>query len=414
VASGGARVVRCPAIRAGVLALRRRLESVISRFGRAHEHRFVAVAIGDDVADSRDDPGVLLDGYLVGELSVEDRARFERWMAEDDERVAIVAALRDRIGRGVDPSSRGESVDVEAWWAECGPKMRTAEGGRMRDTQELRIRPPGPRIGGGSLSTSSRWRVTAAWSGVAAAVVCAAWGVWAARAGSGDKSGAVQRAEHAYTTSRGERAVVTLDGARVVLGPESVLRIAGGYGLRDRTVSLVGRAYFDVAHDDRRPFRVWAGGVVAEDIGTRFDVRAYAGDSTTRFVVADGVVAIRAGGARARPVGASAPPVVVSRGMMVTAGADGVLRVRSGVAADRYTSWSDGRLLFENSPLADVVADLGRWYDLDIRLGDPRLKSKSLTASFDDDPAAAMLVALEGALDVRAVRVGRVVTLYPP
>jgi ferric-dicitrate binding protein FerR (iron transport regulator) len=403
-----------PAIHAGVLALRRRLESVISRFGRAYEHRFAAVAIGGDVPDPRVDPGVLLEGYLVGELSADDRARFEHWMAEDEERGAVVAALRERIGRGTGAQPWDEPVDVEGWWAECGAKVHTGEGGRLRDTHELRLRPAGPRLGPTVPSPSGWWGTTVTWSGAAAIVICAAWGAWAAHAGRGDTGRAGQRAEHAYVTSRGERAVVTLDGARVVLGPESVLRIAGGYGIRDRTVSLVGRAYFDVAHDDRRPFRVWAGGVVAEDIGTRFDVRAYAGDSTTRLVVADGAVAIRSGATGGRIAGPPVPAVVVSRGMMATAGVDGVVRVRSGVAADRYTSWSDGRLVFENTPLADVLVELGRWYDLEIRMGDPRLGSKSLTATVDDDPAAATLVALEGALDVRAVRVGRVVTLYPP
>jgi transmembrane sensor len=210
--------------------------------------------------------------------------------------------------------------------------------------------------------------------------------------------------------------VLALDGATVVLGPESVLRISGSYGGRDRTVSLTGHAYFDVAHDAGRPFRVWAGGVLAEDIGTRFDIRAYARDSVMRLVVADGAVVMHTRRALADASHDSAvprSPVVVTRGMMATAGVDGVVRVRSGLATDRYLSWSDGRLAFDDTPLPEVVAELSRWYDLDIRLGDPRLASRTLTASFDDPPAA-VLVALEGALGIRATRVGRVVTLYPP
>jgi transmembrane sensor len=99
--------------------------------------------------------------------------------------------------------------------------------------------------------------------------------------------------------------------------------------------------------------------------------------------------------------------------MMGTTGADGVVQVRSAVAADRYLAWSDGRLTFEDTPLPEAAAEIGRWYDLDIQLGDARLASKMLTATFDDPPAA-VLVALEGALGVRATRAGRVVTLYPP
>jgi transmembrane sensor len=209
--------------------------------------------------------------------------------------------------------------------------------------------------------------------------------------------------------------VLTLDGATVVLGPESVLRISGSYGLRDRTVSLTGHAYFDVTHDAGRPFRVWAGGVLAEDIGTRFDVRAYARDSAMRLVVADGAVAMHPPRVQADGSAGRAAPlstVVVTRGMMATAGEDGVVRVRSGLPMDGYLSWRDGRLAFDDTPLPEVVAELSRWYDLDIRLGDPRLASKTLTASFDDPPTA-VLVALEGALGVRVTRVGRVVTLYP-
>ena len=52
--------------------------------------------------------------------------------------------------------------------------------------------------------------------------------------------------------------------------------------------------------------------------------------------------------------------------MMATAGADGVVRVRSAVAADRYVGWSDGRLTFDDTPLPEAVAEIDRWYDLDI------------------------------------------------
>jgi ferric-dicitrate binding protein FerR (iron transport regulator) len=406
------RFVLHAAIRAGVLRLRRRLESVISIFGRAYRRRFSVVAATDDVVDSADDPSGLLEGYLVGELSADDRARFEQWVAMDDERSAIVAALRDRGTRQVDARPHDQLVDVEGWWAECGASMRAPEGQHLALVRELPTESD-LRIGMAPISTTRWWRSRATWAGVAASLVCATLGVWAMHVRRSETAVAARAVEHEYVTARGERAIVTLDGARVVLGPESVLRVADGYGRRDRAVSLVGHAFFDIVPDPGRPFRVSAGGVVAQDIGTRFDVRAYASDSTTRVVVAEGTVAVRARMAQPRVGGSAAPSVIVTRGMMAVAGTDGALRLRSGVAVDRYVSWSDGRLTFEDTPLAEAAAELGRWYDLDIRLGDARLRSKRLTASFDD-PVAATLVALEEALGVRAVRVGRVVTLYPP
>jgi transmembrane sensor len=353
------------------------------------------------------DPGALLEGYLVSELGAADRDRFESWVATDDARSLTVAALRHPQDRDGGTLSRDEA-DIEGWWAECRAQMHAPGGQLVAGAVHLPEIGKELRIGILPADASRWWRVRAPSAALAASIFCASLGLWALYLAHARSAGRAAVAEHAYTTARGERAVVTLDGATVVLGPESVLRISGSYGVRDRTVSLVGHGYFDVTPDAMHPYRVWANGILTEDIGTRFDLRAYPHESATRLVVAEGAVAMRT-----KAAAFPAKPVLLTRGMMATAGADGVVRLRSAVAADRYVSWRDGRLTFEDTPVAEAVAEIGRWYDLDIRLGDPRLASKTLTATFDDPPAA-VLVALEGALGVRATRAGRVVTLYPP
>jgi ferric-dicitrate binding protein FerR (iron transport regulator) len=375
---------------------------------RLHSARiWLSPAAGAERRPAAADLGALLQGYLVSELGPADRDRFESWVAMDDARRLTVAALRYSEDRDGGTLWRGEA-DIEDWWAECREAMNTAGGQLVAGTvhlpeigRELRIGMPG--------AVATRWwQVPAPWAALAASILCASLGLWAVHSGHAGPAGDAGVAEHAYTTARGERAVVTLDGATVVLGPESVLRISGSYGVRDRTVSLTGHGYFDVAPDATHPFRVWANGILTKDIGTRFDLRAYPNESATRLIVAEGAVAIQT-----RAAGLPAAPVLLTRGMMGTTGADGVVQVRSAVAADRYLAWSDGRLTFEDTPLPEAAAEIGRWYDLDIQLGDARLASKMLTATFDDPPAA-VLVALEGALGVRATRAGRVVTLYPP
>ena len=274
-----------------------------------------------------------------------------------------------------------DGPDAGEWWAECRKQIRMPESERAADTidlpvtgTELRIagRPWAPPAGGTCRPDGpvSRRRSS----------VCR-WAFGLCHSSGETPGGSTHLDEHSYATTRGERAVLSLDGATVVLGPESVLRISGSYGIRDRTVSLTGHAYFDVTHDAGHPFRVWAGGVLAEDIGTRFDIRAYARDSVMRLVVADGAVVMHTRRAPADGSHDSATrlsSVVVTRGMMATAGVDGVVRVRSGLSTDRYLSWSDGRLAFDDTPLPEVAAELGRWYDLDIRLGDPELRIKDI------------------------------------
>ncbi len=388
------------------MALRRRLHVVIYELRPARPWRLPVA--GRRPPDSAADPGALLEGFLVSELEPGDQARFESWIALDHVRNLTVAALRNPQDHEIG-APPGDDADVESWWAECKDRMRAVDAERATEAVELPEMKKELRIGRPPAAATRWWSHPGASAPLSATIVCTAVGIQTLHSSRVRPAAATTVAEHAYTTARGERAVVTLDGATVVLGPESVLRIAGGYGVHDRTVSLTGHAYFDVTRDTAHPFRVWAHGILTEDIGTRFDLRAYPHDSALRLIVAEGAVVMRPRAAAASPVA----PVLLTHGMLATAGTDGVVRVRSGVAVDRYLAWSAGRLTFEDTPLADAVAEIGRWYDLDIRLSDPSLASKTLTATFDDPPAA-VLIALESALGLRATQAGRVVTLYPP
>ena len=387
------------------MELRRRLYAVIYELRPARPWRLPVAR--RRLPDSAVDPGALLEGFLVSELEPGDRERFESWIALDHVRNLTVEALRDPRDHDIG-TPPGDDPDVLAWWAECKEQMRAVDAEQVTEAVDLPEMTKELRIGKPPTAAVRWWSHPGAWAALAASIVCTALGVQTLHSPRGRAPATTAVAEHAYATARGERAVVTLDGATVVLAPETVLRISGSYGVHDRTVSLVGQAYFEVSPDTAHPFRVWTAGTLTQDIGTRFDLRAYPHDSAIRLVVAEGAVAVRA-----RSAASPAPPVLLTSGMMATTGADGIVRVRSGIAADRYVSWSDGRLTFVDTPLSDAATDIGRWYDLDIRLGDPRLGSKTLTATFDDPPAA-VLAALEAALGVRAIQVGRVVTLYPP
>ena len=146
-------------------------------------------------------------------------------------------------------------------------------------------------------------------------------------------------------------------------------------------------------------------GTTTEDVGTAFDLRAYETDSSVRIVVATGAVAVRA---IAHP-----SPLILRRGALGVVDPAGDVRITSHIAVDRYLAWTKGQLVFANTPLPIAVVELGRWFDLDIRLGAPQLVKRSLTATFADDPAADVLHALEESLDLRVIRDGRSVTLEP-
>jgi len=179
--------------------------------------------------------------------------------------------------------------------------------------------------------------------------------------------------------------------------------------VHNREVYLDGTAYFDVVHDSLRPFVVRTANAVARDVGTRFVVSAYPDAHATRVVVRDGAVAFgrdsRAHASRMENV-------------LLTGGHLGQLRAGDSAVTTRrvdpalYTAWMQGDLVFQDTPLVDVVAELRRWYDVDVRLGDPSLSDVPISASFAVESFHEALSVVTTVLPLRVVRRGNVVTLY--
>lgn len=92
--------------------------------------------------------------------------------------------------------------------------------------------------------------------------------------------------------------------------------------------------------------------------------------------------------------------------------AHGRSTVTSGVRLETYLAWIGGTLVFDDAPLGSVVAELERWYDVDIEL-DPSLANERLTISFATESAPDALAALATVLNVRSTWTGRSVRLSP-
>ena len=209
------------------------------------------------------------------------------------------------------------------------------------------------------------------------------------------------------STATGQRADIRLsDGSRVALGVASRLRLAPDFGERSRDVYLDGTAYFDVVHDTTRPFRVHTPTAVTQDVGTRFVVTAYQESGSTQVVVAEGAVTLRA------PTDSAAHAVQLGAGSLARITREGTPVMVRAVDPAQYMAWMDGRLVFHDTPLSDVVAELHRWYDEDIRLGDSTLARLPFSASFDVESFDQSVQVITTVLPLRAVTRDGVVTLY--
>src|SRR6185437_16548338 len=145
----------------------------------------------------------------------------------------------------------------------------------------------------------------------------------------------------------------------VYLNAQSSLRFPVGFSGKERKVDLTGEAYFEVARDAARPFKVsMAKGKEVTVLGTRFDVRDYADDPAAAAMLLDGSVRVRNGGRS----------MTLEPGQQATLDPGGAVAVAHDDDAEASISWTKGLFRFNNLPLADVLRQLSRWYEEDVIL----------------------------------------------
>jgi transmembrane sensor len=214
-------------------------------------------------------------------------------------------------------------------------------------------------------------------------------------------------------TAKGQRASVRLsDGTSVILGVDSKLTFSNTFGectpaMRRcaRDVYLIGEAYFDVVHDSTHPFVVHTANAVMEDIGTTFGVRAYR-DEQVRVSVASGIVAFS-------PAAAPAQRAIVTAGKLGETTPQHTTRVTTVNDINQYLAWKDGRLVFRNAPVSEVIPELERWYDIAINIPEPIRTSYQLTATFQRESVSEVLAVVAAALNMKFELQGRTARFYP-
>ena len=215
-------------------------------------------------------------------------------------------------------------------------------------------------------------------------------------------------------TAAGEQATWSLaDGSTITLNTGSVLEVQTR--LRSRRLALrQGEAAFHVVHG-WRPFEVQAGAVVVRDIGTAFGVRRLtdAADSGARVTVYEGAVEVRSSsGSNGQTDGA---PLVLRAGQAATAGAGGGAPAVRQVDPATAGAWRQGRLVFDGTPLAEVVAELQRYRSAPIVLAAPQgggvgggdgrgVGALRLSGEYDAKGIEALIDALPQALPVAVQR----------
>lgn len=201
---------------------------------------------------------------------------------------------------------------------------------------------------------------------LAAGVAAVAIGLQAVADSSGTRPVAT------YATGVGEDRTVTLgDGSFVRLAPDS--RLQDWSTEASRRVALSGRAFFAVSHDSDRPFTVETEAGSVRVLGTRFELSQ--SQENLRTIVVEGRVAV------SNDNGA----VEVTRGSVATVIGGGA--PRSEISDDVYSllNWPGGVLIFQSTPLRQVVEEVSRHFGRPLVVSGERLEARRISAWFDGE-----------------------------
>jgi transmembrane sensor len=198
-----------------------------------------------------------------------------------------------------------------------------------------------------------------------------------------------------YSTAIGEiRRVPLPDGSMVELNTQSKLRVDFAADRRDIHLTR-GEAYFDVAKDPGRPFRVFSDDTQIRAIGTRFSV--YRKSGHTVVTVVEGRVAASTSDDTLEL--AAGHQAVIS----VAAAEKSALPAQPAkVDANRLTAWRHNHLIFDNQPLSEVIAEFNRYNRQQLLIEDPELAAQGISGVFDPDKPQGLLLFLDRKGGVRA------------
>ncbi|GAA3767738.1 FecR family protein [Flavobacterium ginsengiterrae] len=181
-----------------------------------------------------------------------------------------------------------------------------------------------------------------------------------------------------YATRLGQRAKVTLsDGTQIWLNAGSNLKYPNEFKGDIREVYLTGEAFFDVAKDKKHPFIIHTNKMDTKVLGTSFNVQAYPDQTTQEVSVLTGRVNVKS--------------TVTEENVYVTLGQKVVFKSKSNklqafkdIPVNTISLWRKNIMVFEETPLPEVIATINRNYNVAIEIKNKNLNTLKINGYFKE------------------------------
>jgi transmembrane sensor len=176
---------------------------------------------------------------------------------------------------------------------------------------------------------------------------------------SNENSVAINSVEWLKSENRaGEKSRIRLaDGTIVWLNSDSYIEYPREYSNTERYVKLVGEAFFEVAKDTLRPFKVVSDDIVTTALGTSFNVQSYREEDEMIITLVTGKVLVSLDNKES---------FVLEPGCQIFYDKTGKSAVTKKTNVDNAIAWKEGTLVFERNSYEEVIKKLERWYGVNI------------------------------------------------
>ncbi len=201
------------------------------------------------------------------------------------------------------------------------------------------------------------------------------------------------------STGKGEKAIVPLaDGSIVYLNSGSKLTYPRYFDSVTREVLLDGEAYFVIERNEQMPFKVQAGNLITEVLGTEFNVRGRKPGRIDVTVISGKVKTYRSENRQ--------ETVEIDNGEMLKFSDQSGFKKIKNIDISKILAWRENKLAFSRTPFEDVLQEIELNFGIRTKLLNEELKSKTLTGVFETDSLNEIILALSISLDVDIYRKG--------
>lgn len=183
----------------------------------------------------------------------------------------------------------------------------------------------------------------------------------------------------------GQKSTVHLkDGSRIILNSNSKVKYPIEFSYNERVIELVGEAYFEVAKDATRPFRVRTANTMTTALGTTFNIDAFEDEDNVKISLTSGRIEVKK--LDGKP---DEKPFELVPGQGVVYSRLDQSMVQTDIDMEKVIAWTSKELIFHNEDINEVIRRLERWYGVEITVED---KIEGVfSASFKNESLKAVL-----------------------